>query len=65
MRRVRHAHQVILAIGYYDHPVHLGIPGEELPHVDSHMSQWYGWVSYFPETGIYGEAADTVQAALE
>src|SRR5215831_4628237 len=27
VRRVRHARYVILAIGYYDHPVMLGVPG--------------------------------------
>src|SRR6478672_3289528 len=31
VRRVRHGHYVVLAIGYYDHPVILGIPGEDLP----------------------------------
>src|SRR6185436_10427601 len=33
VRRARLARFVILAIGYYDHPVLLGIPGEDLPHV--------------------------------
>src|SRR5438552_2787743 len=32
-RRVRHARAVVLAIGYYDLPNYLGIPGEDLPHV--------------------------------
>src|SRR5262245_20349056 len=32
VRRVRLARYVILAIGYYDHPVMLDIPGEDLPH---------------------------------
>src|SRR5262245_32205333 len=31
-RRVRNARFVVFAIGYYDHPVSLGIPGEDLPH---------------------------------
>ena len=31
--RVRHAHHVVIAIGYYDRPVLLGVPGEDLPHV--------------------------------
>jgi hypothetical protein len=29
--------------------------GKELRRLDSHMSQWYGWVSYFPRTTIYGQ----------
>src|SRR5579864_2967766 len=32
VKRVRRARYVILAIGYYDHPVMLGVPGEDLPH---------------------------------
>jgi len=30
------------------------LKGRELPRIDSHMSQWYGWVAYFPDTSIYG-----------
>jgi thioredoxin reductase (NADPH) len=33
VRRGRHARAVVFAIGYYDQPNVLGIPGEELPHV--------------------------------
>src|SRR5437773_2728460 len=33
VRRVRHARNVVMAIGYYDHPVMIGVPGEDLPHV--------------------------------
>jgi hypothetical protein len=29
------------------------LAGKQLGRVDSHMSQWYGWVAYFPETSIY------------
>jgi hypothetical protein len=28
--------------------------GRELAQIDNHLSQWYGWVAYFPETTIYG-----------
>jgi hypothetical protein len=31
------------------------LAGKQLPRLDSHMSQWYGWVSYFPQTTIYGQ----------
>src|ERR1700737_3881848 len=31
LRRVRHARFVVLAIGYFDHPNLLGVPGEDLP----------------------------------
>ena len=33
VRRGRHAHAVVFAIGYYDQPNMLGIAGEDLPHV--------------------------------
>ena len=33
VRRARHARHVLLAIGYYDHPNLIGVPGEDLPHV--------------------------------
>src|SRR5580765_1760585 len=39
VRRARHARHVVLAIGYYDHPVLLGIPGEDLPHVHHYYSE--------------------------
>ena len=38
VRRGRHARAVVFAIGYYDHPNRLGIPGEDLPHV----AHYYG-----------------------
>jgi thioredoxin reductase (NADPH) len=39
VRRVRHARHVVLAIGYFDRPVMLGIPGEDLPHVRHFYSE--------------------------
>jgi len=39
VRRVRHAFNVILAIGYYDRPNYLGVPGEDLPHVHHYYSE--------------------------
>jgi len=30
------------------------LTGKEMPRLDSHLSEWYGWVSYFPQTSIYG-----------
>ena len=38
VRRVRHARAVVLAIGYYDLPNYLGIPGEDLPHVSHYYT---------------------------
>jgi hypothetical protein len=31
------------------------LAGRSLARIDSHMSQWYGWVSYFPQTSIFGQ----------
>ena len=28
--------------------------GKTLTRLNNHLSQWYGWVAYFPETSIYG-----------
>src|SRR5262249_61840794 len=39
VRRVRHARHVIFAIGYYDRPVMLGVPGENLPHVHHYYKE--------------------------
>ena len=36
--RVREARAVVLAIGYYDLPNYLGVPGEDLPHVSHYYS---------------------------
>src|SRR5262249_24474677 len=36
-RHVREARFVLFAIGYYDHPARLGIPGEDLPHVSHYF----------------------------
>src|SRR3954467_3960470 len=39
VRRTRHARSVVMAIGYYDHPVMLGVPGEDLPHVHHYYAE--------------------------
>jgi thioredoxin reductase (NADPH) len=39
VQRARHARNVIMAIGYYDHPVMLGVPGEDLPHVHHYYGE--------------------------
>ena len=62
-RRVREARHVIFAIGYYDRPVRLGIPGEDLPHVshfytDPHMH-------YRQRVVIVGGGNSAAEAALE
>src|SRR5688500_2979792 len=39
VRRARHAHNVLMAIGYYDHPNLIRVPGEDLPHVSHYYSE--------------------------
>ncbi|HLJ57494.1 MAG TPA: DUF3179 domain-containing (seleno)protein [Chthonomonadaceae bacterium] len=41
------------------------LSGRQLPRFDSHMSQWYGWASYFPGTTVFGQAVPLLQAALK
>jgi len=63
VRRVRHARHVALAIGYYDQPNRLGVPGEDLPHV----SHYYGEPhAYFQQrVVIVGGKNSAAIAALE
>ncbi len=44
VRRVRHANNVILAIGYYDRPNVLNIPGEDLPHVHHYYGETHPYL---------------------
>jgi hypothetical protein len=30
------------------------LAGKTLSRMDNHLSQWYGWAAYFPDTSIYG-----------
>jgi thioredoxin reductase (NADPH) len=61
--RVREARAVVLAMGYYDRPNLLGVPGEDLPHV----SHYYGEAhTYFRErVVIVGGKNSACEAALE
>ncbi len=63
VRRVRHARHVVFAIGYYDHPNRLGIPGEDLPHV----AHYYGdpHEHYRQRVVIVGGKNSAAIAALE
>jgi thioredoxin reductase (NADPH) len=61
--RSREATHVILAIGYYDHPVMLGIPGEELPHVHHYYGEAHA--HYRQRVVIVGGGNSAAEAALE
>jgi thioredoxin reductase (NADPH) len=62
-RRVREARAVVFAIGYYDHPVTLGIPGEDLPHVSHYYDDPH--VHYRQRVVIVGGGNSAAEAALE
>lgn len=63
VRRVRLARFVILAIGYYDHPNYLGIPGENLPHVHHYYKEPH--IHYRQRVVIVGGGNSAAESALE
>jgi bacillithiol disulfide reductase len=63
VRRVRQARSVVMAIGYYDHAVMLGIPGEELPHVHHYYGEPHPY--YRQRVVIVGGGNSAAESALE
>jgi thioredoxin reductase (NADPH) len=63
VRRVRLARHVALAIGYYDHPVRLGVPGEDLPHVHHYYAEPHP--HYRQRVVIVGGGNSAAESALE
>jgi thioredoxin reductase (NADPH) len=63
VRRVRQARFVVMAIGYYDHPVMIGVPGEDLPHVRHFYSEPH--VHYRQRVVIVGGGNSAAESALE
>jgi thioredoxin reductase (NADPH) len=61
--RVRQARAVVLAIGYYDLPNHLGVPGEDLPHVSHYYTEAHPY--YRQRVVIVGGKNSAAEAALE
>jgi thioredoxin reductase (NADPH) len=61
-RRVRESRNVVFAIGYYDHPVRLGIPGEDLPHVSHYFGDPH--VHYRQRVVVVGGGNSAAEAAL-
>ena len=62
-RRARQARAVVLAIGYYDHPNYLGIPGEDLPHVSHYYADPHPY--YRQRVVIVGGKNSAAETALE
>jgi thioredoxin reductase (NADPH) len=63
VRRARHGRTVVFATGYYDHPVMLNVPGEDLPHVHHYYSEPHPY--YRQRVVIVGGANSAAEAALE
>ncbi len=61
--RVRHARNVVLATGYYDHPNRVGIPGEDLPHVSHYYDEPHPF--YRKRVVVVGGKNSAAIAALE
>jgi thioredoxin reductase (NADPH) len=61
--RVREARHVVLSMGYYDRPVMLNIPGEDLPHVSHFYKEAHPY--YRQRVVIVGGKNSAAEAALE
>ena len=61
--RVREARAVVLAIGYYDLPNVLGVPGEELPHVSHYYTDAHPY--YRQRVVVVGGKNSAAEASLE
>ena len=63
VRRARYARHVVMAIGYYDHPVLIGVPGEDLPHVRHYYGEPHP--HYRQRVVIVGGGNSAAESALE
>ena len=63
LKRVREARTVVLAMGYYDIPNRLDVPGEDLPHVSHFYVEAHPY--YRQRVVIVGGKNSAAEAALE
>jgi thioredoxin reductase (NADPH) len=61
--RVREARAVVLAMGYFDHPNLLGVPGEDLPHVSHYYAEAHPY--YRQRVVVVGGKNSACETALE
>jgi thioredoxin reductase (NADPH) len=63
VRRTRRARTVVMAIGYFDRPVRIGVPGEDLPHVHHYYGEPHP--HYRQRVVIVGGGNSAAESALE
>jgi len=61
--RAREARAMVLAIGYYDHPNYLGVPGEAFPHVSHYYTDAHPY--YRQRVVVVGGRNSAAEASLE
>src|SRR5207237_5515656 len=54
--------RLVLATGYFDHPNHLGVPGEQLPHVRHYFDEAH--LSYGRDAVVIGGKNSAAEGAL-
>ena len=62
-RCTHHARNVVMAIGYFDRPVMLGVPGEDLPHVHHFYAEPHPF--YRRRVVVVGGGNSAAESALE
>jgi len=63
VRRIRHSRNLVFAIGYFDHPNFIGVPGENLPHVSHYYTEAHSF--YRKNVVIVGGGNSAAETALE
>src|SRR6266550_6169549 len=62
-KSVYEARNIVLAIGYYDNPNYMGVPGEDLPHVSHYYTEAHPF--YDRDVVVIGGKNSAVEAALD
>jgi thioredoxin reductase (NADPH) len=63
VRRIRHGRHVVLAVGYFDHPNMVGVPGEDMAHVFHYYHEPHGY--FRKRVVIVGGGNSAAETALE